>query len=48
MNAYKVGEEGLPLFASYNDTNIEFSNLEDYRVDPRLFHTVAIRFTLEI
>ncbi|WP_133548031.1 RagB/SusD family nutrient uptake outer membrane protein [Salegentibacter sp. 24] len=42
VNAYKVGEEGLPLFASYNDTNIEFSNLEDYRVDPRLFHTVAI------
>ena len=42
VNAYKVGEEGLPLFASYNESNIEFSNLEDYRVDPRLYHTVAI------
>ncbi|MGW1453948.1 RagB/SusD family nutrient uptake outer membrane protein [Salegentibacter agarivorans] len=42
VNAYKVDEQGLPLFSNYNESNLDFNSLENYRVDPRLFHTVAI------
>ncbi|WP_081212285.1 RagB/SusD family nutrient uptake outer membrane protein [Salegentibacter sediminis] len=42
VNAFKVSEEGIPLFSSYNDTNVDFNNLDNYDVDPRLYHTVAI------
>lgn len=42
VNAFKVSDEGLPLFSSYNDTNVDFNNLDNYDVDPRLYHTVAI------
>lgn len=44
VNAFKTGENGLPLFDSYN--NEEISDNPDYFVnntfDPRLSHTVAI------
>ena len=36
-NAYKVGENGLPLFNSYNSSNVDN---EDF-VDPRLDHTIG-------
>ena len=36
-NAYKVGENGLPLFNSYNSSNVDD---EDF-VDPRLDHTIG-------
>lgn len=42
VNAYKVDSNGLPLFSSYNETNLDFNNLENFQVDPRLYHTVAI------
>ncbi|HJT73238.1 MAG TPA: RagB/SusD family nutrient uptake outer membrane protein [Chitinophaga sp.] len=40
VNAFKTGGNGLPLFNSFNDVNVEdfFSN----SFDPRLDHTVAI------
>jgi hypothetical protein len=42
VNAYKVDEQGLPLFSNYNQSNLDFNSLENYRVDPRLYHTEAI------
>lgn len=42
VNAYKVDNNGLPLFNSYNEINLDFNSLESFQVDPRLYHTVAI------
>lgn len=42
VNAFRVNSEGLPLFDSYNDTNVNYEELETYQVDPRLYHTVAM------
>ena len=36
-NAYKVGENGLPLFNSYNSSNVDDQDF----VDPRLDHTIG-------
>ncbi len=36
-NAFKVGEDGLPLFNSYNSSNVDQEDL----VDPRLDHTIG-------
>lgn len=36
-NAFKVGDDGLPLFDSFNDENLKSSD----RVDPRLDHTIG-------
>ncbi|WP_282017661.1 RagB/SusD family nutrient uptake outer membrane protein [Salegentibacter mishustinae] len=36
-NAYKVGENGLPLFNSYNSSNVDSEDL----LDPRLDHTIG-------
>ncbi|APG61452.1 hypothetical protein LPB144_09780 [Christiangramia salexigens] len=36
-NAYKVGEDGLPLFNSYNSLNVDQEDL----VDPRLDHVIG-------
>lgn len=38
-NAYKTSSEGLPLFDTYNDKNVDF-NTET--VDPRVDHTIGI------
>jgi starch-binding outer membrane protein, SusD/RagB family len=39
VNAFKTGNNGLPLFTSFNDAN--YNMLTD-QVDPRLDHTVAM------
>ncbi|MFD0990337.1 RagB/SusD family nutrient uptake outer membrane protein [Mariniflexile jejuense] len=42
VNAYKTDANGLPLFNTYNDANVDYNNLNSVKVDPRLYHTVAI------
>ena len=45
VNAFKVGEDGLPMFDSYeNEHNIYPLNgvVQDQKWDPRLFHTVGL------
>lgn len=42
VNAYKTNANGLPLFNTYNDANVDYKNLNSVQVDPRLYHTVAI------
>lgn len=42
VNAYKTDANGLPLFNTYNNTNVDYNNLNNVQVDPRLYHTVAI------
>ncbi|MEI6950720.1 RagB/SusD family nutrient uptake outer membrane protein [Paraflavisolibacter sp. H34] len=39
VNAFRTGADGLPLFDTYNDANV---NPDADNVDPRLDHTVAI------
>lgn len=41
VNAFKT-ENGLPMFDTFNEDNLDYNQLEDYDVDPRLYHTVAI------
>lgn len=38
VNVYRTSEAGVPLFETYNETNVDFSQ---HTVDPRLDHTVA-------
>lgn len=42
VNAYKTSANGLPMFDTYNDTDLDYSQLNTFTVDPRLYHTVAI------
>ncbi|MCD8267931.1 MAG: RagB/SusD family nutrient uptake outer membrane protein [Parabacteroides sp.] len=43
VNAFKTDENGLPLFESYNMSDISTSSdLFEYNIDLRLLHTVAI------
>lgn len=42
VNAYKTDANGLPLFNTYNDANVDYKKLNNVQVDPRLYHTVAI------
>ena len=42
VNAYKTNGNGIPLFDTYNDANVDYNNLNSVKVDPRLYHTVAI------
>lgn len=42
VNSYHVSDEGLPMFDTYNNTNVDYNNLDDFELDPRLFHTVAM------
>ena len=37
VNAFKVGEDGLPLFESYNEDNVDPNDL----LDPRLDHAIG-------
>ncbi len=39
VNAYRTGTDGLPLFDTYNDADVD---LDNNTVDPRLDHTVCI------
>lgn len=41
VNAFKT-ENGLPMFDTFNDVDYNHENLNDVKVDPRLYHTVAI------
>ena len=41
VNSFKT-ENGLPMFNTFNDDDLEYSQLNDFDVDPRLYHTVAI------
>ena len=42
VNAFKTSPDGLPLFDTFNDTDLDYSQLNNFEVDPRLYHTVAI------
>lgn len=42
VNAYKTSADGLPLFDTYNNSDLDYNQLNNYTVDPRLYHTVAI------
>jgi len=39
VNAYKTDDNGLPMFDTYNNADL---NLDSHTVDPRLSHTVAM------
>ncbi|MEL1244963.1 RagB/SusD family nutrient uptake outer membrane protein [Flavobacterium sp. DGU11] len=41
VNAFKTNN-GLPLFNTFNDDDLDYNQLSSYSVDPRLYHTVAI------
>lgn len=42
VNAYKTTDKGVPMFDNYNTVNVDYKNLDDFKLDPRLYHTVAI------
>jgi hypothetical protein len=42
VNAFKTDTNGIPLFDTFNDSNLDYDNLNSVKVDPRLYHTVAI------
>ncbi len=42
MNAYKTTANGLPMFDSFNNTDLDYHALNNNTVDPRLYHTVAL------
>ncbi|MFD1161244.1 RagB/SusD family nutrient uptake outer membrane protein [Hwangdonia seohaensis] len=42
VNAFKTDANGVPLFDTYNESNVDYDNLNNVQVDPRLYHTVAI------
>lgn len=42
VNAFKTSTGGLPLFDTYNNEDLNYKQISNYDVDPRLYHTVAI------
>ncbi|GGF73085.1 RagB/SusD family nutrient uptake outer membrane protein [Wenyingzhuangia marina] len=42
VNAFKTTADGLPMFDTFNDTDLDYNQLNSFDVDPRLYHTVAI------
>ncbi|WP_194765998.1 RagB/SusD family nutrient uptake outer membrane protein [Tamlana sp. I1] len=42
VNAFKTTTSGLPMFDNFNDQDLDYNQLNNYDVDPRLYHTVAI------
>jgi starch-binding outer membrane protein, SusD/RagB family len=42
VNAYKTAANGIPMFNTYNDADLDYHAFNDYTVDPRLYHTVAL------
>lgn len=41
VNAFKT-TNGIPQFDTYNETDLNYAQIANYQVDPRLYHTVAI------
>lgn len=42
VNAFKTGPDGLPEFDTYNNVDFDYKKIDDFTVDPRLYHTVAM------
>lgn len=42
VNAFKTSPDGLPMFNDFNAVDLDYNQLNSYKVDPRLYHTVAI------
>jgi hypothetical protein len=42
VNAFKTTPQGLPMFDDYNNADLDYHQLNNYKVDPRLYHTVAL------
>lgn len=42
VNSFKTNNQGLPMFDTYNQTDLDYNQLSNYTVDPRLYHTVAL------
>lgn len=42
VNAFKTSADGLPMFDTFNNEDLNYNQLANYDVDPRLYHTVAI------
>ncbi|RYD87356.1 MAG: RagB/SusD family nutrient uptake outer membrane protein, partial [Sphingobacteriales bacterium] len=42
VNSFKTTATGIPMFDTYNDEDLSYNALNDYTVDPRLYHTVAL------
>lgn len=42
VNAFKTASNGLPLFDTFNEVNLDYNQLNNFEVDPRLYHTVAL------
>lgn len=42
VNAFKTTPDGLPMFSNFNEVNLDYNQLDNFKVDPRLYHTVAL------
>lgn len=42
VNSFKTSPDGLPMFNDFNNVDLKYDQLNSYKVDPRLYHTVAI------
>lgn len=42
VNAFKTSPDGLPMFNDFNTFDLDYNQLNSNKVDPRLYHTVAI------
>ncbi|WP_026714289.1 RagB/SusD family nutrient uptake outer membrane protein [Flavobacterium daejeonense] len=42
VNAFKTDANGLPEFDTYNNDDFDYKNIDEFTVDPRLYHTVAM------
>lgn len=42
VNAFKTDANGLPEFDTFNNEDFDYKNTNEFTVDPRLYHTVAM------
>ncbi|KQB43772.1 RagB/SusD family protein [Flavobacterium daejeonense] len=42
VNAFKTDANGLPEFDTFNNDDFDYKNIDEFTVDPRLYHTVAM------
>ena len=42
VNAFKTDANGLPEFETFNNEDFDYKNTNEFTVDPRLYHTVAM------
>lgn len=42
VNAFKTSANGLPEFDTFNNQDFDYKNINQFTVDPRLYHTVAM------